>query len=148
MAQKFADKHGVTGQKRAGLELQTDEWPMASWDNEPFDRSKQQPQRSLRCITNTDNASESHANIKCSGCLTSSIEGANEWSMFRHADGDYGPGGPKAHWLLGSYPLRVGDTFHVNFDMSEFDQNDPEDQKVMNEYGMFSPPFDDATRLT
>lgn len=57
-AQKSLQKGGTPFNKN-NLNLETDEWPMASWHNDPFDASKG-PQVSLRCITNTDNSSESH----------------------------------------------------------------------------------------
>ena len=46
----------------------------------------------------------------------------------------YKPGRPKAQYRFGAGKLIVGDTFHVKPDLSELDENDPEDQKVLEKY--------------
>ena len=75
-----------------------------------------------------------------------SIEGSNEWTTFRRGHADYAPAedgkpaGYKAHLRQGSGLFILGDSFNVDFDLDGFDQNDPEDQKVMNKYGLFTQP--------
>ncbi|SMQ49534.1 unnamed protein product [Zymoseptoria tritici ST99CH_3D7] len=92
------------------LELQTDEWPMANWQNPDFDPTADPPQHFLRCITRLDNS-----------------KGGAEWKCFKRAEDQYNPTGIHRARRLGNNAFEAGDTFNVDFDLSQFDDNDPQD---------------------
>ncbi|KAK5166543.1 uncharacterized protein LTR77_008086 [Saxophila tyrrhenica] len=60
------------------------------------------------------------------------LAGGREWRNFRRARGKYGEGQPYAHWREGRGKFIRGDWFYVNFDMSSFDNQDPNDRWVMD----------------
>ena len=66
----------------------------------------------------------------------SAVDAGNEWKWFRLGYQDYQSGGRRARYRVGSEPLHVGDTFNVDFDLSGFDRNDPEDKKMIEKYGV------------
>lgn len=112
-AQKFW--HPQTGGSSQPA-LQTDEWPMASFTNNPFNPAA--PPISLRCMTSTQNSA-----------------GSTAWTNFRNCEGEYDPrpGSSGFSKWRGKYaygtrnlpcrPLIVNDWFRVNFNFSSFDPN-------------------------
>ncbi|KAF2211685.1 hypothetical protein CERZMDRAFT_98114 [Cercospora zeae-maydis SCOH1-5] len=92
------------------MELQTDEWPMANWENPTFDPTANPPQHSLRCITRLDNS-----------------RGGAEWKYFKRKMVQYRAGNRHEGARLGTNPFEAGDTFRVEFDMSQFEDNDADD---------------------
>ncbi|GIZ42776.1 hypothetical protein CKM354_000603100 [Cercospora kikuchii] len=92
------------------LELQTDEWPMANWENPTFDPTANPSQHSLRCITRLDNS-----------------RGGAEWKYFKRKMVQYRAGARHESRRLGTNPFEAGDTFNVEFDMSQFDDNIADD---------------------
>lgn len=89
----------------------TDPHAQADFDNTPFDK-KVDPV-SLRCITGTDNS-----------------KGATEFTNFRDKAGDKYRAGGKYDDKRRAGKMVTGDTFHVDFDMSEFDDNKQADVKL------------------
>jgi len=113
--QKFWDsyqfKKNPVGNERV---LQTDEWPMASFENAPFDSTINPPQRSLRCISGQDND-----------------RGGKTASAFRKKSGYYKDGQKWAHHRLGDrHKFNRGDTFNVAFNFEHFDMSKEEDQRI------------------
>lgn len=95
-------------------ELQTDEWPMATFQHNPFDPLSAVPQISLRCMPRYENNAGSQA-----------------WTQFRNCKGPFVANQQTDAWRKwrGKYawsrqgpcrPMRHGDTFNVNFDFSYF----------------------------
>lgn len=95
--------------------IETDEWPMATFQNSPFNPAAPVPQVSLRCMTYTQNKA-----------------GAVAWTNFRRCEGPYEDditsSGYKKWKGLYAYgtrngpcePLLQNDWFHVNFNFSAF----------------------------
>jgi hypothetical protein len=89
--------------------LQTDEWPMASMENEDFEPTSAIPQVSLRCMDHKEN-----------------LHGSNQVMAFRRCWPDYQVGGKfDSERDKGSTgicaPLAVGDTYSVAFNFDRFD---------------------------
>jgi hypothetical protein len=59
--------------------------------------------------------------------LTLTTGGGAEWKYFKNGIAQYGPGRPHADKRLGTNSFQAGDTFSVEFDLSNFDDNDPAD---------------------
>lgn len=105
--------------------LQTDEWPMATFQNAQFNPNAVVPQVSLRCIPYYENSA-----------------GGTAWSAFRRCQGPYDPRPTSKAYkkYRGKYAygtrrgpcskLAPGDWFDVNFNFSSFSprgQNATED---------------------
>ncbi|KXS95490.1 hypothetical protein AC578_8807 [Pseudocercospora eumusae] len=117
--QRFWDMYPWKRQKPtkdSQRELQTDEWPMADFKNDPFDATAKPAQHSLRCITAEDNS-----------------KGSRQWVNFRDGAGYYKAGRKYESKRLGGSKFVTGDTFNVEFDMSEFDDNNADDVKAKND---------------
>ena len=93
-------------------ELQTDEWPMATFQNAQFNPNAAVPQVSLRCMPYYENN-----------------RGSQAWTQFRNCNGPYVANQNSKAWRKwgGKYawsrqgpctPMIPGDTFNVNFDFS------------------------------
>lgn len=54
-------------------------------------------------------------------------EGGAEWKCFKRAEDQYNPTGIHRARRLGNNAFEAGDTFNVDFDLSQFDDNDPQD---------------------
>lgn len=93
----------------AELELQTDEWPMASMKNAAFDPTADPPQRSLRYMIGTSNGG-----------------GGKAWTNFRRGHGHYNRDGKWTHFrpsLGPNQPLVPDDTFEVQLNFESFKEN-------------------------
>lgn len=93
--------------------LETDEWPMASFENQMFDPAEDPPQVALRCITSRNNK-----------------KGAVEWTNFRRGVGPYNTNGKWGGFRIGTGPFIRGDSFNVQFNFDSFDANNKEHQNV------------------
>lgn len=113
--QKFYDTYQfIPDAPVNSLKIQTDEWPMASFENAKFDPKASPAQTSLRCITGHDNN-----------------KGSNQWTAFRRGSGVYAAGGKYEDKRLGSArEFNRGDTFRVAFDFSNFEQGNAEHDKL------------------
>lgn len=94
--------------------LETDEWPMASFENPAFDPTANPPQHALRCITGWSNKG-----------------GARAWTNFRRGHGPYQTGNKWEAFRLGTKsPFVRGDSFNVQFNFDSFDANNADHQRV------------------
>ncbi|EME80967.1 uncharacterized protein MYCFIDRAFT_197824 [Pseudocercospora fijiensis CIRAD86] len=124
--QRFWDMYPWSRQKPtkdSQRQLQTDEWPMADFKNDPFDPTANPPQHSLRCITAEDNS-----------------KGSKQWVNFRDGAGHYKAGKKYESKRLGTSRFVTGDTFHVEFDMSEFDDTNADDVKAKTDLLSYCTP--------
>lgn len=101
-AQKFwhpQQKNEVPLEK---LNLQTDEWPMATMTTGPFNKNNP---ISLRCMTNKQNVAGSNEVMAFRRPMGPHYLTGGKWEQFRY--------GPKE-------PLLEGDTYYVNFNFDTF----------------------------
>lgn len=115
--QKFWDTYQFNPNPKEASEkyLETDEWPMASFENPAsFDPTADPPQHTLRCITGQSNGG-----------------GARAWTNFRRGHGPYAEGGKWEKYRLGAKTHFVRyDEFNVAFNFDSFDRNNADHEKV------------------
>jgi hypothetical protein len=125
LAQRFWDSYQFTTMPNVistdpSTSLETDEWPMASMHNEPFDTSADPSvaQHSLRCITQASNGA-----------------GGRMLKDFHRGDASYEGNGIYANLApgqqrLGQGPIQQGEKFFVNFNFDSFDMTNTTHQRI------------------
>ncbi|KAK4507119.1 hypothetical protein PRZ48_000853 [Zasmidium cellare] len=105
--------------------LETDEWPMASFENPAFDETADPPQHTLRCITGQSNKG-----------------GARAWTNFRRGHGPYAAGGKWEKFRNGAKTHFVRyDEFNVEFNFDSFDANNPDHQNIRKTITYCDAPY-------
>lgn len=119
----FPDGSGWQALKREAY-LETDEWPMASFDNPVFDPKADPIQRSPRCITGESNG---FGGTMIENFLT----GQGPYNSNHNTPGYRKYQGKWAHHRKLDGELGLGDWFHTNANFDSFDDRNTTHQKIM-----------------